>query len=115
MPLAVGDYVRIRLAGQVTALDATTLTVTSFDGTAVPFPAAIRDDRGFAWEQVSAPEPAYQVGCLYEDAGGDVFERTDAQQPGDQWRVAKSETLPPGQYVHHDTPTRPLKRLIPEP
>lgn len=104
----------VRLAAQIVSIDATSIALTSFDGTPVTFPRAIANDRGFAWRTVPAPEPAYEVGGLYQDTAGDVFERTAAELIGDQWRVVLSATMPLGQYVHHDRPGRPLRRLIPE-
>lgn len=114
MALQVGDTIAARLVATVSAINAAGITVQSFGGTTVMFPRQIADDKGFTWRKVASPEPAYEVGSLYVDGTGDVFLRTGEQQPGDAWQVVRSASLPLGQYVHDDTPSRPLKRLVPE-
>lgn len=115
MALQVGDTIRVQLVCTVAAVGAGTIDVDSFGGTRVSFPVAIRDDRGFAWEKVAAPEPAYRQGELYRDADGSVWlRRGDGELPGDRWTVVRHPSLPTGRVVAEGRPLRPLTRLVPE-
>lgn len=114
MAIQLGDVLRVRLVATVTAADATTITVTSQAGTPVVFPKAINNDPGFSFETMPLAEPAYVPGELYRDANGAVYQRTNADQPGDRWRVLVHPTRPIGQYVGELFPVRPLVHLTPE-
>jgi hypothetical protein len=112
--IAVGDVLRLRMVGQVTAVvPNVSVTLRTASGTDVVFPWAIRDDTGFAWETQPAPEPAYEAGALYADAAQAVFQRTAMTSPGDRWRVLVHPSLMVGGYVGEFVPVRPLTRLIP--
>lgn len=114
MALKPGDPVAIRLVGILKTLDATAVVVTSFGGTDVTFPASIRGDKGFAWEPVTAQEPAYGVGSVYVDAAGALYLRHESQFPGERWQVIRHPNLPVGQMVAEEIPVRPLAHLTPE-
>jgi hypothetical protein len=114
MALEVGDVIRMRMVATVTAIEQTTLTVTSYGGTPVTFPKAINNDPGFTYEEVAEAEPVYLAGELYRDANGSVFQRMATEHPGDRWRVLLHPRQMPGVFVGEGFPVRPLTHLVPE-